>query len=151
MEYYINKDDKQTGPFTIGQLRSMWSSGSLTTATLFWHEGATGWLPLRTISTDLEPIPTPKHAVTPEPQTISTTRPTIVRTAKSRGIYIILGLFFGLLGVHNFYAGHYRPAIWQLVTTILFFWTAIVPVAVFIWIIFELCTVKSDSNGEPLS
>ncbi|MGH9807049.1 MAG: hypothetical protein ACRD9W_07260, partial [Terriglobia bacterium] len=26
-----------------------------------------------------------------------------VKTAKSRGVYIILGLFFGLLGLHNFY------------------------------------------------
>lgn len=29
-------------------------------------------------------------------------QPQVVRVAKSRGVHIILGLFFGLLGVHNF-------------------------------------------------
>lgn len=31
--------------------------------------------------------------------------PIVVKTAKSRGAYIILGLLFGGLGLHNFYAG----------------------------------------------
>jgi len=31
--------------------------------------------------------------------------PIVVTTSKSRGVYIILGLFFGGLAIHNFYAG----------------------------------------------
>ena len=62
MEYYIYKDDQQIGPFTLGQLRSMWTSGTLTADTLFWHEGAIDWLPLRTITDTLEHTEAPKQA-----------------------------------------------------------------------------------------
>ncbi len=75
----------------------------------------------------------------------------LVRAAKSRGIYIILGLFFGLLGVHNFYAGHFRSAVCQLLLNIFLFWTILVPAGIAVWVIIELITVTEDSEGQPLS
>lgn len=53
--YYLQKDGAQTGPFTIGQLRSMWQSGSITAQSLYWFEGATEWRPLINILRLLEP------------------------------------------------------------------------------------------------
>lgn len=38
--------------------------------------------------------------------------------AKSQGIYILLALFLGGFGVHNFYAGYYKRAVAQLILTI---------------------------------
>lgn len=62
MDYYIYKDENQTGPFTLGQLQAMWASGMLTADILFWHNGAPNWAPLRTISDILElpPVPSPE-------------------------------------------------------------------------------------------
>ena len=45
-------------------------------------------------------------------------QPIVVTHAKSRGVYIILGLFFGCLGIHNFYAGRNGVGVAQLLITI---------------------------------
>ena len=63
--YYLQKDGAQTGPFTIGQLRSMWQSGSITAQTQYWFEGAPEWRPLINILRLLEPPATPVPAATP--------------------------------------------------------------------------------------
>ena len=53
--FYLHRDGAQTGPFTIGQLRSMWQSGSITAQTQYWFEGAAEWRPLINILALLEP------------------------------------------------------------------------------------------------
>src|SRR5436309_13790350 len=42
----------------------------------------------------------------------------VVMSVKSRGIFIILGLLLGLLGIHNFYAGYYVKGAMQLIITL---------------------------------
>jgi TM2 domain-containing membrane protein YozV len=63
--------------------------------------------------------------------------------------YILLGLFLGALGIHNFYAGHSSAAVAQLLITILAGWLVIPLFIVWIWIIVEICTVTSDGQGVP--
>ena len=53
--FFLHRDGAQTGPFTIGQLRSMWQSGSITAQTQYWFEGAAEWRPLINILALLEP------------------------------------------------------------------------------------------------
>jgi TM2 domain-containing membrane protein YozV len=142
VEYYILQDDKQTGPYTVKQLRSMWNAGQLTAETFYWREGMSEWTPLRGVIDKLE------H---PLPQPMSQTGPVIVTTRKSRGVYIILGIFFGLLGVHNFYAGYYAQGAAQCLSTILLCWTVVVPIIVLIWVIVDLCTVTHDASGYQMS
>jgi hypothetical protein len=96
MSYYIIEGEETKGPFTIGQLRSMWNTGSITGKTMHCQEGDESWRPLSSILDQLEPPP----VVVQQPSVV------MVRATKSRGVYIILGLFFGCLGIHNFYAGH---------------------------------------------
>lgn len=67
----------------------------------------------------------------------------------SRGVYIILALFLGLLGIHNFYAGHYLSGAAQLILNVLLFWTIIVPIAIFLLVVMEILTVKKDGKGRP--
>lgn len=55
MNYYILLGDETKGPYTIGQLRSLWYSGLITAQTLYCQEGFAEWLPLARIITDLEP------------------------------------------------------------------------------------------------
>lgn len=75
-------------------------------------------------------------------------RQQVVKTAKSRGVYIILGLFFGLLGIHNFYAGRFGYGIAQLLITAILGWFVIGIFITAIWVIVELFVVKEDGAGD---
>ena len=46
-----------------------------------------------------------------------------VMEPKSRLVYIILAIFLGGFGVHNFYAGYTKNAVIQLLLTLLLGWT----------------------------
>ena len=70
---------------------------------------------------------------------------------RSRLAYILLAIFLGGFGIHNFYAGYTKKAVIQLLLTILLGWTVIVPVAVFVWIILDIINVTADANGVPMS
>lgn len=70
-------------------------------------------------------------------------------SSKSRLAYCILGIFLGVLGVHNFYSGHAKRGLIKLILTVLLCWTIIVPLGIFIWTLVEIVTVNSDSEGRP--
>jgi TM2 domain-containing membrane protein YozV len=66
-------------------------------------------------------------------------------SSKSRQVYVLLGIFLGIFGVHNFYAGYIQRAVSQLCITLLtFFWGAAVS---WIWAIVEVCVVSKDYDG----
>ncbi len=68
---------------------------------------------------------------------------------KSRTTYIVLGIFLGALGVHNFYAGYTGRAVGQLCLSVLtLFYLAIIS---WIWAIVEICIVEKDSAGIEFS
>ncbi len=67
---------------------------------------------------------------------------------KSRLVYILLALFLGCLGVHNFYAGYTGKGVAQLLLTLLS--VGFLSFFVFIWVIVEICTVTKDANGVPM-
>ena len=69
------------------------------------------------------------------------------RVPKSRVAYILLGLFLGGLGIHNFYAGRPNRALGQLLTTLLAGWLIIPLFAVFIWCIVDICAITTDGDG----
>lgn len=48
--YYLWLDDKQQGPFTVDQLRSMWSAGKITVETKYCQAGWVDWEKLDLIS-----------------------------------------------------------------------------------------------------
>jgi len=74
-----------------------------------------------------------------------------VRSAKSRGVYIILGVLLGLLGIHNFYAGYYGRGAAQLIITILLGWFYVGLVITGLWALVEVCTVTNDANGDRMT
>ena len=70
---------------------------------------------------------------------------------KSRIVYIVLGIFLGGLGVHNFYAGYNSRGVIQLLITLILGWWLVVPwIGVVIWNIVEICTVDKDANSVPM-
>jgi len=68
---------------------------------------------------------------------------------KSRATYIVLGILFGALGVHNFYAGYTGRAIGQLCLSILTL--GYLAAAAWLWAIVEICIVDKDSAGIKFS
>lgn len=69
------------------------------------------------------------------------------RPSKSRGLFIVLGLFLGCLGVHNFYAGYNGKGIAQLLISLTF--VGLIVTA--FWALIEIITVNTDASGMPMS
>ena len=156
--YYIASGEAQKGPYTLDQLRSMWSQGLLTANDFYWYEGLTKWYSLHQLmATSATGIPAPAAS---EVQVMDRFQPqTGQPPQRQRIIYILFGLFFGQLGIHNFYAGYPGRGIAKIVLTficgviagsvddfpgIVFF---IIPVA---WILFELFSVTKSADGRPM-
>ena len=68
---------------------------------------------------------------------------------KKRSTYILLAVFFGGLGIHNFYAGYTGRGIAQLLILIFTGWLILPAVAVFIWVLVEICSVTADAENIP--
>jgi TM2 domain-containing membrane protein YozV len=67
------------------------------------------------------------------------------QSAKTRTTFIVLGIFLGWLGIHNFYAGYTGKAVGQLCLTVLTLgYLAIIS---WIWAIIEVCIIEKDSTG----
>ncbi len=84
-------------------------------------------------------------------QASSGPRPVIVVAAPTnRWVYIVLGLFLGCLGIHNFYAGYNGKGATQLIITIVLGWFIVGIVITAIWAIVDICTVRNDAKGNPM-
>lgn len=67
---------------------------------------------------------------------------------RSRVAYILLGLFLGLLGIHNFYAGRTYRGLGQLLTTLLAGWLFFPLIGVWIWSVIDVCALTTDGDGK---
>jgi TM2 domain-containing membrane protein YozV len=87
----------------------------------------------------------PPAEPSPVPPTSSTLFAAPVLTPKSRLTYILLGIFLGSFGAHNFYAGYRLRGVTQLGLTVgtLFYGTAVT----WIWALVEVCTVDRDHDN----
>ena len=75
----------------------------------------------------------------------------VVSDQKSRTAYILLGVFLGAFGVHNFYTGRTSRAVGQLLISLLTGWLIIPLLAVQVWAIVDVCTINTDSNGALMA
>ena len=93
-------------------------------------------------------IPLPPVYVPARPPTLAETYAGF-HPPKSRITFILLGIFLGALGIHNFYAGYVRKAAAQLCLSLFTcFYASFVS---WIWAIVEVCTVTEDSEGIQFS
>jgi len=68
---------------------------------------------------------------------------------KNRTVYILLAIFLGSLGIHNFYAGRNLWGILQLLITITSFLTLFISlIPLYVWILIEIIIVTRDSDGR---
>jgi len=53
--YYLWLSDKQAGPYSLQQLTSMWSAGTINAETLWWTNEFTDWQPLSALEPRMRP------------------------------------------------------------------------------------------------
>ena len=83
----------------------------------------------------------------PSPQSYTAQQHPQGAETKSRVIYVILGIFLGVLGIHNFYAGRTYRGLGQLLTTIFVGWMMLPLFAVWVWSIVDICAITTDGEG----
>jgi hypothetical protein len=93
------------------------------------------------------PVSVQKESERPVSETSPFIDPYVYVDKKSRVVYVILGIMFGEIGVHNFYAGYIGRGVAQLLITILsfglLFWVS------WLWAIIEICIVRQDGRSIP--
>jgi len=159
--FYLQIENEQKGPYTLTQLQGMWQSGRLTMADLFWQEGNPDWQPLSYITELLEPLEKAAPAAYMLPR----------KNSKSRLLYIVLGLFLGSLGGHNWYVGRHQSASYQLCLTLaaiggwaflafvtvdgdqilLEYTTIVLPILLALWVFAELIFNRHDGDGNLMA
>jgi TM2 domain-containing membrane protein YozV len=158
--YYLLINGQRTGPYSAQDIQQMLRQGGIGYETHFWTDGMLSWESIGSQKHLFESstYPTPQQYYPPQQfqqplqyyQQPGMMQPVMMYPPKSRVAFILLGLFLGGLGVHNFYAGYVGKGIAQLLLNLFLFWTIVVPLGVTIWIIVEVCTVDQDSNGNRM-
>ncbi len=69
--------------------------------------------------------------------------------SKSKVAFVLLGVFLGSLGIHNFYIGRTKQGVIQLLISLLS--AGLLSFVSWIWAIVDICTINTDASGTPLS
>jgi TM2 domain-containing membrane protein YozV len=67
---------------------------------------------------------------------------------KSRGTAILLNFFFGIIGFHNFYLRESGYGLAKLLGSVLFCWTIIVPILIWVWSTIEFFQIIGYSDEQ---
>ena len=73
------------------------------------------------------------------------------RQAKSKLTYLLLAIFLGEFGIHNFYAGYTNNGVIQLLVSVVggFFTCGASSLGIWIWAVIEGATKEVDVSGTP--
>lgn len=149
--YYLMLNGQQSGPYTVNQLKTMWQSGTINAGIYYWQMGMNDWQPLMNIRQFLDMSAASQPAsqiVVNQVNAPMSYQPVTAYSTKSRGVFIVLGFFFGCFGIHNFYAGYSGKGVAQLLITVFFGW--IFGIGFFItglWALVEIIAVNTDAHG----
>lgn len=166
--YYLLINGQQTGPYAAQDVQQMLRQNAVGYETQFWKDGMSSWETIGSQRNLFETSYAPQQQLYQnqayqqtqyqQQQPINVyhqqpllVQPVYINSSKSRVSYILLGLFLGGLGIHNFYAGYTGRGIAQLLLSLFLFWTVVVPIAVCIWVIIEVCTIDTDASGVRMS
>ena len=135
--WYYEQNGNRMGPVDEATMRGLIADRSISIDTLVWTNGMANWTPLQ--QTQLAAgLPVPPPSPYPVP-------PAYNGNAKDRVAYVLLAVFLGNLGIHNFFAGYTSRAVTQLLICLLT--CGIGGIGTWIWAIVEACTVEQDANG----
>jgi hypothetical protein len=94
MGYYINQNGENYGPYTIGQLRSMWRAGQLTGDTLYCEVGYSEWLRLSVLAEELDAR---EQSPRPLPAVRGGIRKPLVVAGVASGVLVVICTLAGVL------------------------------------------------------
>ncbi len=155
--WYYEQSGNRIGPVDEATMLSLIANRTISIDTLVWTNGMANWTPLQ--QTQLAaglPVPPPTPYSAPAAPQYHSTPSQHHPAAKDRVAYVLLAIFLGELGIHNFYAGYTNRAVIQLVACIvgipiIAIMTCgiglVLYAALWIWNIIEACTVTQDANG----
>lgn len=158
MTYFYLSNGQRAGPVSEADLRTFIAQGRLSVSDLVWRDGMPAWAPAHEALGIAMPPPPPAYATAQPPPAppaaaaLATVPAPLAAPGagqKERVVYVLLGVFLGTLGIHNFFAGYTGRAIAQLLITILVGWLVVPWIGVAIWNIVEVITVTQDANGVP--
>lgn len=153
--YLLLINGQQSGPYTINQMKAMWQNGTINAGTAYWQAGMPQWQSLSNIRHFLD---MPSGNQFGAPVIVNQVGYQVgypvqqVAIAKSRVTFVLLGLFLGCLGIHNFYAGYSGKGVAQLLITIFLGW--VFGLGIFItgvWALIEIIVVSNDAQGVRMS
>jgi len=108
--YYLLLNNEQEGPYTLGQIKSMWNAGGITVKTLYCVEGKSEWKPLLDMTSILDSsgmdVKSNRNAFTQTSQNQSgnpsinqqLTLLGIQSKMKSKTVAVLLSIFFPFIG-----------------------------------------------------
>ncbi len=144
--WYYEKDGDRVGPVDEATMRQLIANRVISMDTLVWTNGMANWTSLQQtqLAAGLQvPPPTPYSGPT-NPQYHQ--GPVHYNPdAKDRVAYVLLAVFLGGIGIHNFFAGYTSRGVAQLLICLLT--CGIGGIVTSIWAIIEACTVTQDANG----
>jgi TM2 domain-containing membrane protein YozV len=149
MAYYYSRAGQKFGPHTEVDMQSFVASGALQSSDLVWRDGMSAWAPLHTVFPNVPPPPPVPLGPPPGYPAAAAGYPASL--GKSRVAFVLLGLFLGGLGIHNFYAGYTGRAVAQLLITLFLFWLIFPLIIVGIWALIEVIVVTRDASGTPFT
>ena len=99
------------------------------------------------------PTTAPTGAYGPMPGAAPSAAPQV--SDKKKIAALLLAIFLGQLGIHNFYLGYTKKGIIQLCVSLLLSWTYVAPLAIWIWALVEGINAYQgklpDADGRPLA
>ena len=136
--WYYEQNGNRIGPVDEATMRSLIANRFISIDTLVWTNGMANWSPLQQsqLATGLPVSPSTPNA---------TSSPSQNHEPKDRVAYVLIAIFLGGFGIHNFYAGYTSRALAQLLICLLT--CGIGCIVTSIWAIIEACTVTQDAKG----
>ena len=144
--WYYEQNGNRIGPVDEATMRGLIANRTISIDTLVWTNGMANWTPLQ--QTQLAaglPVPPPMSHSTPATPLYHNTPSQHNPEAKDRVAYVLLAVFLGGIGIHNFFAGYTSRGVAQLLICLLT--CGIGGIVTSIWAIVEACTVTQDANG----
>ena len=162
MKYYILIGNKTGGPYTLEQVKALYDSGTIQSTNMYATTESQDWLPVSMLI--------PLFNISSMPPIPNSSQPTIVinnsnnnnsgnsipnvitgfvgNGQKSKTVYILLAIFLGAFGIHNFYAGHNNKGVCQLLITVLS--CGYLGIISWIWAIVDIIITSLDGNNIPM-
>lgn len=146
MWYYANNGQRQ-GPYEEAVILRMVKAGQISVDTPVWTQGMSAWVKLSQ-STLGGKVTLPPPAPSRSPTIHNFNQVAMHQDRKDRTAYVLLAIFTGFLGIHNFYAGNTARGVIQLLLSVLGACLSLW-ILVWIWCIIEAIVVKEDGKGVP--